>query len=186
MAVSLSGKKILFITSNVGVEKAELLEPICYFKKLRAEVTHAAIHQGNVQTLVHDVDSAVVTASTTISSIKVSEYDALVIPGGTVNSDKLRVDPGAVDLVREFAKAGKLIAAICHAPWVLIEAKLVADREITSYFSIKTDLCNAGAKWLDQAVVKSTKESIPIITSRKPDDLNDFSKAIADELSMTQ
>lgn len=183
MEINLNGKKILIITSNIGVEKAELLEPICFLKKLKAEVTHAAIHQGSVQTFVHDVHTDImVTASMSISSVKITEYDALVIPGGTVNSDKLRIDPNAVDIVREFAKNGKLIAAICHAPWILIEANIVADRELTSYYSIKTDLLNAGAKWFDRAVVKSNKENIPIITSRKPDDLNDFSKAIANEL----
>lgn len=120
--------------------------------------------------------------SAELSSINSSEYDALIIPGGTVNSDKLRVDPHAIKLVSEFAKNQKLIAAICHAPWILIEAKLVIGREMTSYYSIKTDLINAGAKWLDQAVVIS-KEASCLITSRQPKDLDDFSKAIAHELS---
>lgn len=184
MDINLSGKKILIITSNMGVEKSELLVPIAFLKKLNAEITHAAIHQGKVQTLVNDVDKdEIVNASAELSSINSSEYDALIIPGGTVNSDKLRVDPYAIKLVSEFARNQKLIAAICHAPWILIEAKLVADREMTSYYSIKTDLINAGAKWLDQAVVTSNKDACCLITSRQPKDLDDFSKAIAFELT---
>ncbi len=184
MDINLSGKRILIITSNIGVEKSELLIPMAYLKKLDAKITHAAIHQGNVQTFVNDVDKdEIVKASADLSSIHFSEYDALIIPGGTVNSDKLRIEPQAIKLVNEFAKNQKLIAAICHAPWILIEAKLVADREITSYYSIRTDLMNAGAKWLDQAVVTSNKEGSCLITSRQPKDLNDFSKAIAHKLS---
>lgn len=184
MDINLNGKKILIITSNTGVEKPELLVPMAYLKKLSAEITHAAIQQGNVQTFINDVDKdAIVKASTDLSSIHFSEYDALIIPGGTVNSDKLRIDPQAVKLVSEFARNKKLIAAICHAPWILIEAKLVADREMTSYYSIKTDLINAGAKWLDQAVVTSNKDACCLITSRQPKDLDDFSKAIAHEIS---
>ncbi|WP_339051144.1 DJ-1/PfpI/YhbO family deglycase/protease [Rickettsiella endosymbiont of Xylota segnis] len=184
MDINLSGKKILIITSNTGVEKSELLVPIAFLKKLNAEITHAAIHRGKVQTLVNDVDKdEIVKASTDLSSIHFSEYDALIIPGGTVNSDKLRIDPQAVKLVSEFARNQKLIAAICHAPWILIEAKLVAGREMTSYYSIKTDLINAGAKWLDQAVVTSNKEASCLITSRQPKDLDNFSKAIAHELN---
>jgi deglycase len=184
MDINLSGKKILIITSNTGVEKSELLVPMAFLKKLNAEVTHAAIQQGIVQTFVNDVDKdEIVKANADLSAISSSEYDALIIPGGTVNSDKLRVNPQAVKLVSEFAKNKKLIAAICHAPWILIEAKLVANREITSYYSIKTDLINAGAKWLDQAVVISNKDESCLITSRQPKDLDEFSKAIAHELS---
>ena len=184
MDINLSGKKILIITSNMGVEKSELLVPIAFLKKLNAEITHAAIHQGKVQTLVKDVEKdEIVNASAELSSINSSEYDALIIPGGTVNSDKLRVDPHAIKLVSEFAKNQKLIAAICHAPWILIEAKLVTGREMTSYYSIKTDLINAGAKWLDHPVVTSNKEASCLITSRQPKDLDNFSKAIAHELN---
>lgn len=184
MDINLIGKKILIITSNTGVEKPELLVPMAYLKKLNAKIMHAAIHQGNVQTFVNDVDKdEIVNASADLSSIHCTEYDALIIPGGTINSDKLRVNPQAVKLVGEFAKSQKLIAAICHAPWILIEAKLVADREMTSYYSIRTDLINAGAKWLDQAVVTSNKDASCLITSRQPKDLDDFSKAIAHELN---
>lgn len=184
MDINLSGKRILIITSNTGVEKPELLVPMVYLKNLNAEVTHAAIQQGHVQTFVNDVDKdEIVTASADLSSMHCSEYDALIIPGGTVNSDKLRINPQAVKLVGDFANNKKLIAAICHAPWILIEAKLVADREVTSYYSIRTDLINAGAKWIDQAVVTSSKEADCLITSRQPKDLEDFSKAIAHKLS---
>ncbi len=106
------------------------------------------------------------------------DFDALVLPGGQINPDKLRADEGAMRVVREFTKSGKVVAAICHAPWLLIEADAVRDRKVTSYGSIKTDVKNAGGQWLDEEVVVDQG----IITSRSPDDLDAFVDKIVEEI----
>jgi len=114
----------------------------------------------------------------TIAQVETSGYDALVLPGGVANPDKLRMDKRAVEIVREFFDAGKIVAAICHAPWLLIEADVVEGRRVTSWPSVRTDLANAGASVLDEEVVIDGK----LITSRKPDDLPAFNRAVIDAL----
>ena len=106
------------------------------------------------------------------------DFDALVLPGGVANPDKLRTDPDAVALVRAFASAGKPIAAICHAPWTLVEAGLVEGKTLTSWPSLQTDIRNAGGDWQDNEVVSSDEGGFPLVTSRKPDDLDAFNEAL--------
>lgn len=113
-----------------------------------------------------------------LDQIEAGAYDALVIPGGQINPDLLRVEPNAVDLVRQFASAGKVIAAVCHGPWLLVEAGLARGRRMTSYHSIKTDVTNAGATWVDEEVVADNG----IVTSRSPGDLEAFSRKIIEEV----
>ncbi|CTQ32224.1 type 1 glutamine amidotransferase domain-containing protein [Jannaschia rubra] len=113
-----------------------------------------------------------------LSDVDLADYDALVLPGGQINPDLLRVDRDAVKLIRDFVEAGKIVAAVCHAPWLLIEAGVVEGREMTSYHSIRTDLKNAGANVVDKPVAVSNG----IITSRNPDDLNDFVAKIVEEV----
>jgi len=111
-----------------------------------------------------------------------NDYDALVLPGGVMNPDHLRMDPAAVNFVRQFVSTGKTIAAICHGPWTLLETGALAGKTVTSWPSLKTDLRNAGANWVDQEVARDG----PLITSRKPDDIPAFSQAIIDSVSVNE
>ena len=120
-----------------------------------------------------------VKADLAIRDVKVEDYDALVLPGGQMNPDTLRTDPDAVALVRAFVERGRIVAAICHAPWLLIEAGVAKGREVTSFASIRTDLQNAGAIWVDRPAVVSDR----IVTSRAPDDLPAFVEAIVEALA---
>src|SRR5207248_2897401 len=115
----------------------------------------------------------------TLDQAKADDYDALVLPGGVMNPDKLRIDTRAVDFVRSFFEAGKPVAAICHGPWTLIDAGVVRGREMTSYPSIKTDLKNAGARWVDREVVVDNG----LVTSRKPDDIPAFNRKMIEEIA---
>lgn len=177
-------RKVLAITSQTGVESDELMVPLARLRQAGIEVVHAAPEHKSVQTFLHDTekDSAVQT-DTALGSVHADGYDLLLIPGGTVNVDKLRMEKTAIDLVKAFAAAGKPIAAICHAAWALIEADLVKGRDLTSYFSIQTDVRNAGGTWIDAAVVRSANGGWVLITSRSPLDLEVFSQAIIHEIS---
>ncbi|MFF3567759.1 type 1 glutamine amidotransferase domain-containing protein [Nocardia jiangxiensis] len=171
---------ILVITSNTGVERDELLLPLQRLRERGARAVHAAPDKARVQTFVHDTDKDVtVDPDIDLSAASADDYDAVVIPGGTVNADKLRVRPEAVELVRAFAAAGKPVAAICHGPWLLVEAGLVDGQALTSYFSLRTDILNAGGRWTDQKVVHSCVDGHTLITSRNPGDLEAFSAAVA-------
>ncbi|WP_067671249.1 type 1 glutamine amidotransferase domain-containing protein [Nocardia miyunensis] len=171
---------ILVVTSNTGVERDELLVPLQRLRERGARAVHAAPGKARVQTFVHDTDKDVtVDPDIDLSAASADDYDAVVIPGGTVNADKLRVEPKAVELVRAFAAAGKPVAAICHGPWLLVEAGLVDKQTLTSYFSLQTDIRNAGGHWTDQQVVESSENGRTLITSRNPGDLEAFSAAIA-------
>ena len=119
----------------------------------------------------------------TVADADVSAYDGLVLPGGVVNPDALRTDAAAVALVKAFVDAGKPVAAVCHAPWTLVEAGVVRDRRVTSWPSLQTDLRNAGAQWVDEQVVVDTSGAGPLITSRNPDDLPAFNDALVKALA---
>lgn len=119
----------------------------------------------------------------TVADADVSAYDGLVLPGGVVNPDALRTDAAAVALVKAFVDAGKPVAAVCHAPWTLVEAGVVRDRRVTSWPSLQTDLRNAGAQWVDEQVVVDTSGAGPLITSRNPDDLPAFNEALVKALA---
>ena len=184
MAYELKGKKVLIITSNTGVEKPELLEPLVQLRGWGAKVTHAAIKQEPVQTFINDTKpDEQIPCDGFIGEMSEKDFDVLVIPGGTVNGDKIRVDPTAQACVKAFVAAGKPIAAVCHGPWLFVNAEVIKGKTLTSYFSVKLDLLNAGAaQWLDQAVVHCTANGWTLITSRNPNDLSQFSEAIAQEL----
>ena len=171
---------ILVITSNTGVERDELLVSLERLRERGARAVHAAPEKSSVQTFVHDTEKDVtVEPDNDLGSVSASDYDAVVIPGGTVNADKLRQEPRAVELVRAFAEAGKPVAAICHGPWLLVEAGLADGQTVTSYPSLRTDIRNAGGQWVDQQVVHSSEDGRTLITSRNPGDLEAFSAAIA-------
>lgn len=175
---------VLVVTSQTGVERDELLEPLKQLRDSGIRVTHAAPSTDAVQTFVHDTEAdTTVDPDTDLASVSVSDFDALVVPGGTVNADKLRTEKGAVDLARGFADAGKTIAAICHGPWLLVEADLVRGKTMTSYPSLQTDVRNAGGQWVDEQVAR-TQDGWTLITSRNPRDLDAFCAAIETELGV--
>ena len=179
----LNGKRVLIITTNIGIERDELVKPLEYLRAQGAEVVHAAIEQAPVQTFVSDTEKdIVVTPDVDFSALSAGNFDALVIPGGTVNADNLRVNETAIALAKGFAQSGKPIAAICHGPWLLVDADLLPGKTLTSYDTVRTDILNAGGEWVDEPVVKSTKNGWTLITSRNPGDLDAFSQAIAEAL----
>ncbi|UGT65957.1 type 1 glutamine amidotransferase [Nocardia gipuzkoensis] len=183
MTDQLDGTRVLIITSNTGVERDELLVPRDELRKRGARVTHAAPKREEVQTFRHDTEKdAVVQPDTSLHEVSVDDFDVLVVPGGTVNADKLRVTDRAIELAREFAGAGKPIAAICHGPWLLVNAELVSGKTLTSYYSLRVDIDNAGGAWVDEPAVRSTEDGWTLLTSRNPGDLPDFVHAITREV----
>ncbi|MFE9581729.1 DJ-1/PfpI/YhbO family deglycase/protease [Nocardia sp. NPDC006044] len=183
MSEELNGKRVLIITSNTGVERDELLVPQKQLADKGATVVHAAPKNEQVQTFEHDTEKDVtVQPDASFDDLDVDDFDVLVVPGGTVNADKLRTEDRAVELAKAFAGAGKPIAAVCHGPWLLVEAELTPDKTLTSYFSLRTDVLNAGGRWVDEPVVRSAENDWALITSRNPGDLDDFCRAITEEL----
>ena len=165
--------KILIMASD-GFEQSELFTPLEKLKASGHDVHIAAPKAGTIKAWDKDDWGKTVEADLAIADQSPEGFDALVLPGGVINPDNLRVDDNAVALIKAFADAGKPIAAICHAPWLLVEAGLVSGRRMTSFASIRSDIRNAGAEVVDQAVV----EDRGVITSRNPDDLDDFVAAI--------
>ena len=173
MTHNLTGKKIAILATD-GFEQAELMEPKEALEKAGATTEVVAPMSGEIKGWKLKDWGDTVKVNKTLDQAKVADYDALVLPGGVINPDHLRMEPKGVRFVKEFAESGKPVAAICHGPWTLVEAGVVKGRKMTSWPSLKTDLKNAGANWVDeQAVVDGN-----FITSRKPDDLPAFSEKI--------
>ena len=172
-------KKVAFLVAAEGIEKVELVDPW----KAVTDGGHTAVllspESGSVQLYEHldKADTQVVDAE--VASASVEDYDALVLPGGVANPDALRLDADAVAFVKTFVESGKPVAAICHAPWTLIEADVVRGRRITSWPSLQTDLRNAGADWADEEVIVDSG----LVTSRNPDDLPAFNAKIVEEFA---
>ncbi len=181
MDVSLNGKKIAFLVADEGVEQVELTEP---WEAVKREGGQPVLVVGSESTTVqgfnHLDKGDTFDADLPVSRAGAEDYDGLVLPGGVANPDALRTNPEAVAFVKAFLDTGKPVAAICHAPWTLIETAGVRGRTLTSWPSLQTDLRNAGAEWVDQEVVVDTNGPGPLITSRKPDDLPAFGKAVTD------
>ena len=178
MPESLSGKRIAILATD-GVEQVELIQPQKELQSAGAIVEVVAPKSGEIKAWNHKDWGETIKVNKTLDDVVTSDYDALVLPGGVMNPDHLRTDKRAVLFVRDFFYTGKPIAAICHGPWTLIEANVVRDRKVTSWPSLKTDLKNAGAEWVDDVVVVDKN----LITSRKPDDLPSFSRALMDYLT---
>lgn len=183
MSNQLAGKKVLFITSNTGIERDELVKPLETLKAhgaLVALVAHGSSDGGTTQTFVQDTEKdRTVESQVALAGLDASDFDALVIPGGTVNADTLRLDENAQRLAKEFAESGKVIAAICHGPWLLINAGVIAGKTLTSYPSVRLDLENAGAAgWIDVEVKQCQANGWTLITSRNPNDIPVFNDAI--------
>jgi len=178
MAGKLDGKKIAFLFAD-GVEQVELEEPLKAVKEEGADVDLISLEEGEVQAFQHLDHGDKIKADKAVSDADVSDYDGLVVPGGVANPDFLRADEDAMSFVRGFFEAGKPAGVICHGPWVLVETGVVDGMKVTSWPSLKTDIRNAGGKWVDQEVAVDGN----LITSRKPDDLPAFCKALIEQLA---
>lgn len=181
MSSELQGRKIAILAAD-GVEKVELEQPREALSRAGAQVEVLSLEAGEIQARNHDLEPAGTFAvDRKVSEATVDEFDGLLLPGGTVNPDKLRKDKSAVSFVRDFVDSNKPVAAICHGPWTLVEAGVVAGRKMTCYPSIRTDLRNAGAHVLDEEVVVDGN----LITSRSPADLPAFCQEIIHQYART-
>ena len=169
MPHALEGRRIAVLATD-GFEQVELTAPLEGLKAQGAVVDVVSLKSGKIQGFNHDQKGGQIAVDKTLDQAQPADYDALVLPGGVQNPDALRVEPAAVAFVAAFVKAGKPISAVCHGPWTLIEAGGVKGRRMTSWPSLRTDLTNAGAQWVDEAVVVDG----PLVTSRKPADLPAF------------
>jgi protease I len=178
MAQDLSGKRIAFLVANSGVEQVELTTPWQALQDAGAETVLVAPEKGTVQAFESDVEKAdTFEADMAVADVRAADFDGLVLPGGTTNPDKLRMDRDAVALVRSFAQEGKPVAAICHGPWTLVEAGVLRGMTLTSWPSLRTDIENAGGTWQDMESSTCTENGWTLVTSRKPDDLPAFTEA---------
>ena len=168
----------ILIMATDGFEQSELLVPRDQLREAGATVDVATPDGHDIKGWDQTDWGETVSADLPISEVAMNRYDALVLPGGQINPDKLRTDEGAVRLVKQFLASGKIVAAICHGPWLLVEADGLRGREVTSFKSIKTDVANAGGKWVDKEVVVDQG----IITSRSPEDLPAFVGKIIEEI----
>ena len=181
MASELNGKKIAILVTT-GFEQSELFEPRTALQNAGAQVDVVSLKKEAVRAWNHKDWGEEIDVDLHIDEAGVDAYDALVLPGGLMNPDYLRMDERAVSFVRNFARTGKPIGAICHGPWMLIEAELVGGRKMTSYPSLHTDLINAGALWVDEPVVIDGN----LVTSRRPDDLPAFCDAMIKTIARAQ
>jgi protease I len=176
MAGQLQGKKIAIMATD-GFEEVELTKPMQALKAAGAEVEIVAPKDGEIQGFNHLTPSQKIRVDRALGDAEAGDYDALMLPGGVANPDQLRINEEATGFVRAFAKAGKPIGAICHAPWILINAGLAEGRTLTGWPTIRQDLANAGAKVVDQEVVVDNG----LVTSRGPKDLPAFCAKIVEE-----
>ena len=177
-ANTLSGKRVAILATD-GVEQIELIEPRKALDAAGATTKVVSLKSGSIKGFNHDKPGDDIKVDTVLGSTSADDFDALLLPGGVANPDKLRTIPAAVDLVRAFFEAGKPVAAICHGPWLLVEADVVHGRNVTSWPSLHTDLKNAGANWTDSEVVTDHG----LVTSRKPSDIPAFNKKMIEEFA---
>ncbi|HEY0345563.1 MAG TPA: type 1 glutamine amidotransferase domain-containing protein [Solirubrobacteraceae bacterium] len=179
MANDLDGRTIAILATD-GVEQVELEKPRAAVQDAGATTELLSIKDGEIQAMNHDLEPAdTFGVDRQVSDVSIDDYDALILPGGTCNPDKLRMESSAVEFVRDFVNSGKPVGVICHGPWTLVEADVVRGRRITSWPSVRTDLRNAGAEVVDEQVVVDGN----IISSRWPDDLPAFCETIVREFA---
>ena len=179
MADELKGKRIAILVANEGIEQIELTEPRTALEQAGAQVDLIAPEAGTVQAFDHLDKADTFPVDRTTQEASADDYDGLMLPGGVANPDTLRMHEDAVALVADFVNAGKPIAAICHAPWTLVQADAVRGRTLTSWPSLQTDIRNAGGTWIDEEVVVDAG----LVTSRGPDDLPAFNAKMIEELA---
>lgn len=178
MENKLNNLKVAILATD-GFEQSELFEPKKALEQAGAEVSIISLESGEIKGWNEKNWGDSVAVDLIVKDAKAEDFDALQLPGGVMNPDKLRMDKDAVQFIKSFFEAGKPVAAICHAPWTLIEADVVKGRTVTSWSSLRTDLENAGAKWVDQEVVVDNG----LVTSRNPQDLPAFNKKMIEEFA---
>jgi protease I len=181
----LAGLRVAFLVANEGVEQIELTDPWQAVEQAGGRPMLVAPLPGAVQAVHGGQRGARFPVLRQVGEIRVADYDGLVLPGGVANVDRLRTELLAVALVRDFAEAGKPVAATSHAPWVLIDADLVRGKRLTSWPSLRTDIRNAGGEWVDAEVVVSPEGGYPLVTSRGPADLPAFCREIIRAVAST-
>jgi len=172
-------KKIAFLVAAEGIERAELVEPWAAVEDAGHQPVLLSPEAGTVQLFEHLDKADTRPVDRTVSDADIDDYDALVLPGGVANPDALRTDEDAVGFVRDFLASGKPVAAICHAPWTLVEAGVLSGKRLTSWPSLKTDITNAGGEWVDEPVVVDGN----LITSRNPGDIPAFNSALLEAVN---
>ena len=178
MNEKLNGLKVAILATD-GFEQSELFEPKNALEAAGATTHVVSLKSGEIKGWDEKDWGKSIAVDATVSDVSTDDYDALVLPGGVMNPDNLRMDKTAVAFVKAFFDAGKPVGAICHAPWTLIEADVVRGKTVTSWLSLKTDLENAGAKWVDETVVTDNG----LVTSRNPNDLPAFNEKIIEEFA---
>ena len=178
MANELNGKRIAILATN-GFEQVELTEPKKALEAAGATTTLVSLTGGTIRGYNKEEPADSFPVDKTVDSVSANDYDALLLPGGVANPDHLRVNEQAVRFVKAFADAGKVIGAICHGPWTLVEAGVVRGKTLTSWPSLKTDITNAGGTWVDEEV----HNNHGLVTSRKPSDIPAFNKKLIEEIA---
>jgi protease I len=173
----ISGKRIAILATD-GFEQSELEVPLRKLKGAGATVEVVSLKPGEIKGWDHADWGRSIRVDHTLDEVRAGDYDALVLPGGVINPDKLRVEKKAIDFVKDFWDAKKVIGAVCHGPWLLVETGIVRGRRVTSYKSIRTDVINAGGRWEDSQVVADQG----LVTSRNPGDLDAFAEKLSEEI----
>ncbi|WP_170945250.1 type 1 glutamine amidotransferase domain-containing protein [Rhodococcoides fascians] len=182
MSPSLTGRTVAILATD-GVEEVELVQPRDAVRSAGGTTTLISLTHGDIQAMTGDVDASnTFEVDAVVADVSPEDFDALILPGGTTNPDKLRTDSDAVEFVRRFVDSGKPVAVICHGPWTLAEADVLRGRTLTSFPSIRTDLRNAGATVVDEEVVVDGN----LISSRNPDDLPAFCAALVEQFSKSE
>ena len=180
MANELQGRKVAILLAPVGTEQVEFVQPKKAVEDAGADVDVVGIQTGDAETMNGDVNPGeTFTVEKAFSEVSAEDYDALIVPGGTVGADNLRGSDEAVSFVRAFFEQEKPVGVICHGPWTLVEADVVKGRTLTSYPTLQTDIRNAGGNWVDEEVVTDAG----LVTSRNPDDLPAFCSKLVEEIS---
>jgi len=180
MANELRGKQIVFLVANEGVEQVELTSPWESVEQAGGQPVLVAPQAGKVQAFNHLDKGDVFEATLDTGALNPDDYAGVVLPGGVANPDQLRTDDAAIDFLRAWAGRGGAVGVICHGPWTLVEADVVRGKTLTSWPSLQTDIRNAGGTWVDEQVVRCEESGFPLVSSRKPDDLEAFNKAIVE------
>jgi protease I len=176
----LNGKRVAILATDM-FEQVELVEPRKALEDAGAETELVSLEEGEIQGFDHYDKADTFPVDKAVADASVDDYDALLLPGGVGNPDTLRADEDAVGFVRSFVEAGKPVAAICHGPWMLVEADVIRGRKLTSFHSIETDVRNAGGNWVDEEVVVDGG----VVTSRSPHDIPAFNKQVLEEFAKT-